>query len=167
MPTIRSMCCEFTVDLLPSVEGYCYVCQTVHEHAHLDLRALRETLLVQVGERHPLNWGELCKDTKKMADIHEGSFCQTLLTELQALCPHGEPVFYQDQPLRVDTCYKKTSRTAGLDFTTDICMRTPAERSRSAEFSELQRVADDAASTFKVGQILRYDPESTTFATQQ
>ena len=168
MATIHSRCCEFDVPLLPVVpEGYCYVCGEVHRHDHLDLRPLNTTLLCKVTARHPLNWPELMKDTKKVDGMREGEFCQSLLTELEALCPHGEPVYYKEQPLRLHMCYGYASRTkgTGLDFTTDLCDRDrKCSHLVPEEVAAIAYEADRAGEGFEVGDILKYNPSDVSFS---
>ena len=168
MARIASECCEFYVDTMPARRGYCYSCRTVHRHKHLDLTALRQTLLVRVGAKHVINWPELMKDDEKIEAAQEKSFCQTLLTELDALCPHQKPLYYEEAPLRLMTCYKQGGQCflTGLDFTTDLCSR-PVSKGGEIPPDELGFVATAAAELakeFNEGDILRYDPKNCEFA---
>ncbi len=174
MNNVHSKCCEFHVGHVADSNAYCYVCGKVHLHKHLDLRALRTVLLGKVVARHNLNWEEIEKDRIKYSGITRGNFCQSLLTEIEALCPHGEPVLFNGKPLRLHMCFgaddsgrgehSDLSVENGLDFTTDICSDFDAEpTSYNDRFHQLVNVAEQKAEGFKINDILKYYPDRVAF----
>jgi hypothetical protein len=166
MPQLTSRCCSFDVEVMSARKGYCYVCRTVHEHRHLDLRHLRSTLLVRVGERHFINWEQLRCDPEKLKSAREGDFCQTLLTGLIGLCPHSETIYFENRPLQVMTCYQRTSHHIGLDFTVDLCsnLEDNSEVEVPADMADIASLAGTARQSFQEGDILRYLADSVSFA---
>ena len=171
---IKSKCCEFHVSTLNSADAYCYVCGRVHEHDHLDLRSLRMTLLGRVTKRHNLNWVEIRKDSRKYDGMKRGILCQSVITELEALCPHENPLSHDGTPLRLHMCFGADisdgqstdsvdlSVSQGLDFTTDICgADSPAEDDQSQD--DLSALVEEAATSFKIGDVLKYNPEKVQF----
>src|SRR6185295_19756654 len=124
------------------------------------------TLLVRVGKRHFINWEQLRCDPEKLAAARKGAFCQTLLTDLVGLCQHGETLYFEDRAVQVMTCYQKTSHHSGLDFTVDLCSNAAnnAEVEVPADMIDVDSLAVTARATFQRGEILRYLPDSVSFA---
>ena len=178
MEIIHSECCKFEIGNIEDSDAYCYVCGKVHSHGHLDLRQLRTTLLGKVVSRHNLDWQEIQKDQKKFGGMKNGIFCQSILTEIQALCSHGKPVFHRNQPLRLHMCYgvrpnddpdegefvSDTSIEQGLDFTSDICGSSDSLGTNpTSDLSPIVMSAEIKAGQFRVGEVLKYNPEMVAF----
>ncbi len=181
MTTALSTCCKFDVGQIDDADAYCYVCGKVHQHGHLDLRHLRATLLGKVVRRHNLNWQEIQKDQKKFGGMQKGVFCQSILTEIEALCPHGNPLSVEGKTLRLHMCYGQRpdedeigpdslpaeadlSVAQGLDFTSDLCNEADSAgvMAGSDQFGIAEK-AEECAGHFKVGDVLRYDPKRVAF----
>ena len=171
MEKIQSECCVFPVGFIEEADAYCYVCGEVHMHQHLDLRDLRTILLGRVTARHALNWDEIAKDRIKFQGMENGVFCQSLLTEIEALCPHGKQVYYNEAPLRLHMCFGQditgkgidSSMTIGLDFTSDICDRGVTAGHPVAKHDDMSKTVEQLANTFTIGEVLRYNPDRVAF----
>lgn len=164
MISIFSSCCEFRIGKIEDAVAYCYVCGNVHKHEHLDLRSLRTVLMGKVVRRHNLNWNEIEKDAKKFGGMKRGDFCQSVLTEMEALCPHGNPVIYNGKPLRLHMCYGADSGKKGLDFTSDLCFFTDSAGAQpSLGQANTADEAEKRANEFKIGSILKYNPTRFAF----
>lgn len=181
MTHVHSECCSFNVGRIKDADAYCYVCGKVHRHGHLDLRDLRTVLLGKVVKRHNLDWTEIQKDLKKFSGMQNGVFCQSVMTEIEALCPHGKALSFKGHPLRLHMCYgvrpeedetgggeivfvTDTSVKEGLDFTSDICDALDSVGvSHSPQQSDLAAEVENRASEFQVGSIVRYNPKRVAF----
>ncbi len=179
MARVLSSCCEFEVGNIENANAYCYVCGRTHDHGHLDLRGLRTVLLGKVVRRHNLNWEEIAQDTKKYDGMRRGVFCQSILTEIEALCPHGNPITYNEKPLRLHMCYGSDdgnnrggenpatvdlSVEQGLDFTSDLCFAGDSLGAGSTpEQAGMAADAEASADRFKPGDVLKYCPEQVAF----
>lgn len=174
MAHVASNCCAFHLGRLSVADAYCYVCGTVHRHEHLDLRSFRETFLGRVVRRHPLIWSEIRKDERKFSGMRSGVICESVATEIEALCEHRNPIFLDGKPLRLHMCFGQdvdlgdgtSSIEQGLDFTTDICSKrafAEADSDDSELGQELQEAVNSTADRFRVGDVVRYDPRKVTF----
>ncbi|MBU6321039.1 MAG: hypothetical protein KGI78_00085 [Patescibacteria group bacterium] len=140
----------------------------------MDLRHLRGTLLGRVVRRHNLNWGEIQMDERKFGGMQRGTFCQSVSTEIEALCPHGNPIAYNRKPLRLHMCFGADnsdpfssadfSVQQGLDFTSDLCDRHDSCGSDPAakHLSLAEEVALRAAA-FSVGSVVKYNSSRVQF----
>ncbi len=164
MSIVNSACCEFNVGYVESADAYCYVCSSSHFHQHLDLRALRQKIFGKVVSSHNINWEELRKDKRKIGSLMKGNHCQTLATELQAICEHGNDLFFEGKRMSLHVCFSSHGEDDGLDFTFDICTRESKElklefsKNAGAEFNYISEEINEISQKFNEGDILEYHP---------
>ncbi len=104
--------------------------------------------------------------------MHRGILCQTLMTEIEATCPHGASLEFEGRPLRLHMCFGADSGDEGgpdlsveqgLDFTTDICPDADSVGDSSGGDASLMEAIELGAMGFPIGTHVRYNAAKVAF----